>query len=109
MDTENFSSIYLVNSELDCLKQAKKMGVVLVYPTPEHLLKLNFITASGNNNNQYHITDAGVRYIEYIQNRKNKETKEQKRKDIQFWSSLVIASLISFSALMVSIIELILK
>lgn len=108
MDNENFSSIYLLKSEFEYLEQAQKMGVILLHPAPEHLLKLNFMVSS-NNDNQYHITDDGIRYLEYLKNEKIKMIKEQKQRDMQFWTPLLIANLISLASLAVSVIGLIMR
>lgn len=105
MESENFENIFLSDIEQHDLLTASRKARVTITPNPSHLISLGFLQPS-KHKNDYLMTSKGYRYLEYQQKKNEKEAKEKRMQKFQFWISLIVTNLISFAALIVSIIAL---
>lgn len=101
----NFNEVFLTQQETEMLNKVGS-GILTVNYIPEHLLSLGFISAYKNKEKSYVITPEGFRFLEFIEQKKQDDIKKQKIVSRRYWVSLIITNLISFAALIVSIIAL---
>lgn len=104
----DFDKVFLSSFDNKVLFDMDEYGEVTMAPPPEYLLYLGFVQRceGDEGNGQYNLTEDGYRYLEYQRRKLEQEAKEKRMQKFQFWISLIVTNLISFAALIVSIIAL---
>lgn len=111
----DFDKIFLSKYDLKIMNAVRFGAVVKLHVAfTEQLLSVDFIApyAFSETQDEYVITDAGLRYLEYLETKqqaeeqKKREEEKHQRSALKLeWVSIIISNLIALAALIVSILK----